>query len=171
VGHCVNFLPLRARVESAQTVASFLGQVRPTLFAAYDHQNYTYGRLVRKLNLPARSWPVTATEIQFNLEKVGEGVRFDGLSRNRSNPKAFVNFDIFLNVVETKDGLKLDCDYNTGLYDEATIARWLDHYECCSMGWWPIPTAWFPGCRCSPNRKRDASCSNGMTRPGRSRAI
>jgi amino acid adenylation domain-containing protein len=130
VGHCVNFLPLRARVESGQTAASFLGQVRQTLFAAYDHQNYTYGRLVRKLNLQRDPGRLPLTEIQFNLEKVGEGVRFDGLEAEIDpNPKSFVNFDIFLNVVETKDGLTLDCDYNTGLYDEATIARWLDHYE------------------------------------------
>ena len=60
VGHCVNFLPLRARVESGQTAASFLGQVRQTLFAAYDHQNYTYGRLVRKLNLQRDPGPAAA---------------------------------------------------------------------------------------------------------------
>jgi amino acid adenylation domain-containing protein len=130
VGHCVNFLPLRARIGSGETAASFLSVVRQTLFAAYDHQNYTYGRLVRKLNLQRDPGRLPLTEIQFNLERVGEGVRFDGLeSEIDPNPKAFVNFDIFLNVVETKDGLVLDCDYNTGLYDEATIARWLNHYE------------------------------------------
>jgi len=130
VGHCVNFLPLRARIESGQTAASFLEQVRQTLFAAYDHQNYTYGRLVRKLNLQRDPGRLPLTEIQFNLERVGEGIHFDGIETEIDpNPKAFVNFDIFLNVVETKDGLVLDCDYNTGLYKESTIARWLNHYE------------------------------------------
>src|SRR5208282_1815269 len=50
------------------------------------------------------------------------------------NPKSFVNFDIFLNIVESKDGLVLDCDYNTGLFDETTIARWLSHYEVLLLG-------------------------------------
>jgi amino acid adenylation domain-containing protein len=130
VGHCVNFLPLRARIESGETTSSFLAQVRQNLFAAYDHQNYTYGRLVRKLNLQRDPGRLPLTEIQFNLERVGEGIHFDGIDAEVDpNPKAFVNFDIFLNVVEAKDGLILDCDYNTGLYDESTIARWLNHYE------------------------------------------
>jgi len=130
VGHCVNFLPLRARMQRGEKTSSFLAQVRQTLLAAYDHQNYTYGRLVRQLNLQRDPGRLPLTEIQFNLERVGEGVRFDGIEAEIDpNPKAFVNFDIFLNVVETKDGLVLDCDYNTGLYDESTIARWLNHYE------------------------------------------
>jgi amino acid adenylation domain-containing protein len=74
-------------------------------------------------------------EVQFNLERVGEGIHFDGFEAEVDpNPKSFVNFDIFLNIVESKDGLVLDCDYNTGLFDEATIIRWLGHYEALLEG-------------------------------------
>jgi amino acid adenylation domain-containing protein len=140
VGHCVNFLPLRARMTAGQTAASFLAQIRQTLFAAYDHQNYTYGRLVRKLNIRRDPGHLPLTEIQFNLERVGEGVHFDGIDAEIDpNPKAFVNFDIFLNVVETRDGLVLDCDYNTGLYEESTVARWLNHYEMLLDGMFADP--------------------------------
>ncbi len=45
------------------------------------------------------------------------------------NAKAFVNFDLFLNVIESADGLRIDCDYNTDLFDESTIAHWLDCYQ------------------------------------------
>jgi amino acid adenylation domain-containing protein len=45
------------------------------------------------------------------------------------NAKAFVNYDIFWNVIESPDGLRIDCDYNTDLFDEATIVRWLGCYE------------------------------------------
>ena len=135
VGHCVNFLPLRARAKGDLPASEFLAQVRQTLLAAYDHQNYTYGRLVRKLNIQRDPSRLPLTEVQFNLEKVGEGLRFEGFEAGVDpNPKSFVNFDIFLNIVESKDGLTLDCDYNTGLYDEATIARWMDHYEALLEG-------------------------------------
>ena len=40
-----------------------------------------------------------------------------------------MNYDIFWNVIESSDGLRIDCDYNTDLFDEATIARWLACYE------------------------------------------
>src|SRR5260370_16915360 len=45
------------------------------------------------------------------------------------NAKAYVNFDLFLNVIESADGLRLDCDYNTDLFDAATVAHWLDCYQ------------------------------------------
>ena len=135
VGHCVNFLPLRGLTIGDPTAATYLAQVRQSLLAAYDHQNYTYGRLVRKLTLNRDPSRLPLTEVQFNLERVGEGLHFDGFDATVDpNPKSFVNFDIFLNVVESKDGLILDCDYNTGLYDEATIARWLGHYEALLEG-------------------------------------
>ena len=96
VGHCVNFLPLRARMQRGEKTSSFLAQVRQTLFAAYDHQNYTYGRLVRKLNLQRDPGRLPLTEIQFNLERVGEGVRFDGIEAgNRSQSKGLREFRHF----------------------------------------------------------------------------
>ena len=36
--------------------------------------------------------------------------------------------------MESKDGLTLDCDYNTGLFDEETIERWLEHYKVLLEG-------------------------------------
>jgi amino acid adenylation domain-containing protein len=109
--------------------------VKQTVLTGYDHQNYTYGRLVRELALTRDPARLPLTEIQFNLERVGEGLQFDGLSAEfDTNPKRFVNFDIFLNIIESKDGLLLDCDYNTGLFDEATIVRWLGHYEALLEG-------------------------------------
>jgi len=135
VGHCVNFIPLRGRPTADSTAAQFLTQMKQTVLAGYEHQNYTYGRLVRKLQIPRDPSRLPLTEVQFNLERVGGDMPFDGFQAEADpNPKSFVNFDIFLNVVESKDGLMLDCDYNTGLFDETTIARWLSHYETLLMG-------------------------------------
>ena len=135
VGHCVNFIPLRGRLEGNPTAAEFLAQMKQTVLAGYEHQNYTYGRLVRKLSLQRDPSRLPLTEVQFNLERVGQGMRFDGFEADAdANPKSFVNFDIFFNIVESKDGLVLDCDYNTGLFDEETIARWLNCYETLFEG-------------------------------------
>ena len=135
VGHCVNFIPLRGKLKGDPTAAQFLTNTKQTMLAGYEHQNYTYGRLVRKLQIPRDPSRLPLTEVQFNLERVGDDMKFDGFEAEADpNPKSFVNFDIFLNVVESKDGLMLDCDYNTGLFDEATIARWLRHYETLLLG-------------------------------------
>ncbi len=134
VGHCVNFVPLRGDLSNDPAMSEFVQQMRQTLLDAYDHQNYTYGRLVRKLAIPRDPGRLPLLEVQFNLEKVGAGVQFSGLRVEvDSNPKSFANFDLFLNVVESKDGLTLDLDYNTALLDESTVARWLDCYESLLM--------------------------------------
>ncbi|HTP31885.1 MAG TPA: amino acid adenylation domain-containing protein [Candidatus Acidoferrales bacterium] len=130
VGHCVNFLPVRARIESDTKSADLLRSVKADLLDVYEHQNYTYGSLVRKLGLPRDPSRLPLIEVQFNLERIGAGMQFEGLAVEvEANPKSFVNFDLFLNIVESDNGLVLDCDYNSDLYDEDTIARWLGHYE------------------------------------------
>ena len=130
VGHCVNFLPLRNQFLSGVTFEKFLGSVKQTLLDAYDHQSYTYGTLVRKLAIQRDPARLPLMEVQFNLERIGAGTVFRDLqTRVEPNPKAAVNFDMFFNIVESDDGLTIDCDYNTDLFDGETIARWFKHYE------------------------------------------
>ena len=51
VGHCVNFLPIRSRFDATQSLADSFKQARKKLLDAQDHQNYTYGTLLRKLKI------------------------------------------------------------------------------------------------------------------------
>jgi len=135
VGHAVNFVPIRGITHEGITTAQFLQQMRANVFDAYDHQNYTFGRLVRKLAIPRDASRLPLIEVQFNLEKVGSNLAFSGLTASVDpNPKSFVNFDIFINAVEGTDGLTLHVDYNTVLIDETTIARWMDCYETLLAG-------------------------------------
>jgi amino acid adenylation domain-containing protein len=130
VGHCVNFLPIRVQLIDGQSVTELLQQVKRTVLDAYDHQSYTYGTLVRNLKLRRDPSRLPLVEVQFNLEKVGANLNFPGLQVEVDpNPKSAVNFDLFVNVVESDQGLLIDCDYNSDLFDRQTIARWLTHFE------------------------------------------
>jgi amino acid adenylation domain-containing protein len=132
VGHCVNFLPLRIQVDRIIPFAEFLATTRRAVLDAYEHQDYTYGTLVRKLQLPRDPSHLPLCEVQFNLERLGANLAFPKLSVEvAANAKAFVNFDLFVNVIElgAPGGLLIDCDYNTDLFDEASVIRWLGHFE------------------------------------------
>jgi amino acid adenylation domain-containing protein len=130
VGHCVNFLPIREHITENQTIGDLLKQTKRTVLDAYEHQTYTYGTLVRKLKVRRDPSRLPLIEVQFNLEKVGAGLAFSGLDVEVDpNPKTAVNFDLFLNIGESDQGLQLDCDYNTELFDRETLGRWLRHYE------------------------------------------
>jgi amino acid adenylation domain-containing protein len=130
VGHCVNFLPIRGAWTPDTSVSAYLAATAKRVLDAYEHQNYTFGTLVRKLNLPREAGRLPLAEIQFNLERLADRIELPDLVMDVApNAKAFVNFDLFLNVIESADGLRMDCDYNTDLFDAATVTHWLDCYQ------------------------------------------
>ncbi|MEA2782048.1 MAG: hypothetical protein QOK29_3592 [Rhodospirillaceae bacterium] len=130
VGHCVNFLPIRAGWTSETRLCDYLKAARERVLDAYDNQNYTLGTLVRKLGHAREHSRMPLTEVQFNLERLADRLRLPDLEITvEPNAKAHVNFDLFLNIIESAEGLRLDCDYNTDLWDAATIDRWLDYYR------------------------------------------
>ncbi|HTY95274.1 MAG TPA: amino acid adenylation domain-containing protein, partial [Steroidobacteraceae bacterium] len=130
VGHVVNFLPIRATWSGQTSIAQHLRAVARQVLDAYEHQNYTLGTIVRKLALTREQGRVPLAEIQFNLERLADRMELAGVQMEVTpNSKAHVNFDLFLNVIESSDGLRLDCDYNTDLFDAETIDRWLDCYQ------------------------------------------
>ena len=130
VGHCLNFLPIRCTVPENGTFASFTASVKEQVLDAYDHQNYTYGTLVRALNLPRDASRLPLLNIMFNIDPDGlDRLPFAGLDAEMvNNAKRFTNMDLFLNIYKKGNGLCLECDYNTDLFDRATVRRWLDHY-------------------------------------------
>jgi len=129
VGHCVNFLPIRGAWSENTAIGAHLRTVSKSVLDAYEHQSYTLGTLVRKLKLAREANRVPLAEIQFNLERLADQIQLPGLNIDVApNSKAAVNFDLFLNVIESESGLRLDCDYNTALFDAGTIDLWLDCY-------------------------------------------
>ncbi len=130
VGHAVHFLPMLSELTEGETAKEHLKATKTALLDAYDHQEFTFGSLVRKLKLEREPGRLPLIEVQFNLEKVAANVEFAGLRvQVEANGKRYVNTDLFLNVVETADGLDFTCDFNTDLLDDATIARWMRHWE------------------------------------------
>ncbi|PRH84434.1 non-ribosomal peptide synthetase [Labrys okinawensis] len=130
VGHCVNLLPLRANWQDGTSFAEFLAQTKQSVLEAYDHRSCTLGTILRKLTLPRDASRLPLAEVQFNLERLGGDLAFPGLTTEVvPNPKRFSTFDLFANVTESANGLRIDCDYNADLFDEATILRWLGHYR------------------------------------------
>jgi amino acid adenylation domain-containing protein len=131
VGHCLNFLPTRSRLKGNAAFGEFAAQIKKTVLDAYDHQNYTFGSLVKKLKLPLDTSRLPLVSVMFNIDKAGlDRLTFNGLKLDvTTNAKRFVNFDIFFNLIQTDNDLEVECEFNTDLFDRATIQRWLAHFE------------------------------------------
>ncbi len=130
VGHCANLLPLRLRVAPEDSFSRLLAAAQQALLDAYEHQGITFGALLKALK-PARepSHP-PLIQVTFNVDPAMHGLRFEGLDTDVViNPRAAYQFEHSLNIVAYTDRLRLECNYNTDLFDAPTIRRWLDQYR------------------------------------------
>ncbi|TWU34946.1 non-ribosomal peptide synthetase [Novipirellula artificiosorum] len=141
VGHCVNLLPIRSQISFRDSFETLVASTQTRVLDAYDHQECTLGRIVRELRVPRDASRLALTEINFNLDRDGEGLEFPELEVEVSQTvKTTSTFDLFFNLNETKQGLELYLDYNSDLYEEETIRRWVGHYETLLRGIADHPT-------------------------------
>jgi amino acid adenylation domain-containing protein len=136
IGHCLNFLPFRLRPEGSRPFREFASEVKGEVLEAFEHQNYTFGSLLKQLDLPRDTSRLPLVNVMFNIDKSGfDHVRFDGLTFDiTTNPKRFVNFELFFNLQQSDERLAVQCEYNTDLHDAATIRRWLGAFEALIAG-------------------------------------
>ncbi|MBA4211885.1 MAG: non-ribosomal peptide synthetase [Polaromonas sp.] len=132
VGHCVNLLPVRTAVDPGMPFDAHVSRCGSALLDAFDHQTLTYGTLLQKL--PVRRDPsrLPLVSVMFNVDQAVKGIQgaFPGLSAELStNPRRFENFELFVNAAQENGGLRLECQYNTDLFDAATVERWMGAYE------------------------------------------
>jgi amino acid adenylation domain-containing protein len=143
VGHCVNMLPLRSKLDANLPFSELLSSLRTSMLDAYDHQQYTFGTLLSKLPIARDPSRLPLVSVVFNVDRglTSEAMGFEGLEVEcLTNPRHFENFDIFLNAVELPTGVVLECQYNTDLFDEVTVRRWLSAYEQLLLGVVQEPT-------------------------------
>ncbi len=126
VGHCVNLLALRSSISPERSFLEHLRERRSQVLDAFDHQRYTFGTLLGKLKVPREAGRIPLVPVVFNVDmNMDDGVAFDGLQhRFTSNPRAYENFELFLNATGKEDHLVLEWSYNRGLFERATIERW-----------------------------------------------
>ncbi|MEY4577637.1 MAG: hypothetical protein RL701_2340, partial [Pseudomonadota bacterium] len=131
VGHCVNMLPLRTKLDASVPLSALVASLRSTMLDAFEHQRYTFGTLISKLPMARDVSRSPLISVVFNLDRglTSDAIGFAGIDATcLTNPRRSENFDLFLNAVELPQGIKLECQYNTALFDEATVRRWLAAY-------------------------------------------
>ncbi len=131
IGHCLNFLPLRLNPTGERDFRGFAIGVKELVLEAYDHQNYTFGSLLRKIKIARDTSRVPLVSVIFNIDKSGlDQIHLSDLNIDvETNPKQFVNFDLFFNLVQTDERMIVECEYNTDLHDKTTIQRWLAAFD------------------------------------------
>ncbi len=127
VGHCVNLMALRSHIDEDRPFIDHLKERRSSVLDASDNQKYTFGTLVRKLNVPREPGRIPLVPVVFNVDmNMDDGVSFAGLEhRFISNPRRYENFELFLNATGSEKHLVLEWSYNTDLFREETVRGWV----------------------------------------------
>ncbi|NEO94600.1 MAG: AMP-binding protein, partial [Moorea sp. SIO3G5] len=131
IGFFVNTLVLRTQFRENLSFAEVLKRVRQTAIEAYGHQDLPFEKLVQELQ-PQRSLSHHPLfQVMFALQNAAMGtIEFPGLTCTKLETESVVaKFDLFLSMKDTKEGLIGYWEYNSDLFDRATIRRWIGHFQ------------------------------------------
>ncbi|GHF53719.1 amino acid adenylation domain-containing protein/non-ribosomal peptide synthase protein (TIGR01720 family) [Amycolatopsis bartoniae] len=124
IGFFVNTLVLRSTVDGALSFREFLSRVRETVLDAFAHQDVPFERVVDAVQ-PVRDPSRTPLfQVMVALQNIG-GQDSGGLLDAEELPLPAVTaaFDLLVQFEEHDGGLRGAINYNTGLFDRATIER------------------------------------------------
>lgn len=130
IGHCVNILPLKSSHKQDISFVEYLRKRKSEILEAYDHQQLTFGTLLKRINIPRDSSRIPLIPVVFNIDMgMDANVEFSGLTHTlSSDPRSYENFEIFLNITEKKHVLIFEWSYNTHLFNASTIKRMMNEF-------------------------------------------
>ncbi|HEY4961300.1 MAG TPA: amino acid adenylation domain-containing protein, partial [Terriglobales bacterium] len=137
IGFFANTLTLRTSLAADPTFRELLERVKDTALGAYAHQDMPFERLVEELR-PERSLSYNPLfQVLFSLQNASK--RAFELSGLQLQPLGGVagttaKFDLSFFLQEDAAGLTGRIEYNTDLFDSATIDRMLRHYQVLLEG-------------------------------------
>ena len=126
-----NMLPLRSILYEGSSFVDYLHQIKNLVIAASEHQDYFFGNLIGKLNLPRDPSRSPFFNVTFNLEsgefhQVLPGLEITLESQNvpYRSPRGTAMFDLYLNAAERKSGeIVVECDHNIAMIEPETMRR------------------------------------------------
>ncbi|HEU0125280.1 MAG TPA: AMP-binding protein, partial [Flavobacterium sp.] len=133
VGDCVNLLPLRSKITPDISFAEYLKQRNSELFDAYEHQQVSFGHLLKSFPIardPSRI-PLVPVILTVDLARTIENeFSYTGLTHSfNANPRQYGTFEIQLHIFRAKDGPEFQWTYNTTLFKPETISQMMASFE------------------------------------------
>ncbi|RPJ23010.1 MAG: amino acid adenylation domain-containing protein, partial [Chloroflexi bacterium] len=146
IGYFINPIALRADFSGDPTFNEVLQRIRRTTLGAFEHQDYPPALLAKQLGIQRDSSRPPLFETMFILQKAQEaevqalspfalglnGARMQaaGLTlESIASGGEPAQFDLTMMMAETEQGLAAALQYNTDLFDAATIQRMLEHFH------------------------------------------
>ena len=131
IGPLINSLALRVDLSGDPTLPDLLDRAKATVLDALEHHAMPFDWLIRLLN-PARDLgrnPLFSVNLivqrAFAKEARYGPIELRGLPSHSSGAL----FDLNFALVERPEGWRANCEYNTDLFDAATVDRFLSDWQ------------------------------------------
>jgi amino acid adenylation domain-containing protein len=136
IGFFVNTLILRTGISGSQTFKDFLAQVRNTMYEAFEHKEVSFEKLVEELNPERNLASNPIFQVMFVIEtNPARELKLPGLKiEPLPNDEGTAKCDVILFIADREDSLVPGVEYNTSLFDAATMDRLLEHYQVLVEG-------------------------------------
>ncbi len=131
IGFFINTLVIRADLSGNPGFSDFLQRVKHRTLGAFDHQDIPFETLVETLH-PERNMSHTPLfQVMFVLNNAPmralemEDLTIELMEIENKTSK----FDLIFNITVTKDGFDGKLEFNTDLFDRATMERFESHFS------------------------------------------
>ncbi|HWN42523.1 MAG TPA: amino acid adenylation domain-containing protein [Thermoanaerobaculia bacterium] len=132
IGLFINNLPLRADLAGDPDFTELLAQVRETTVGAYSHQDLPFEKLVEELK-PRRDLarsPIFQVMLSLETAALGEAVSAADLTLTPIEADIGASrYEWTFFLTDRGDGIGGVLEYNTDLFDEATVRRMVGHWN------------------------------------------
>lgn len=131
IGFFVNTLVIQAGFDDESTFRQMLRQVRNTALDAYANQDIPFEMLVEALQPDRNTSHTPLFQVMFDLQKAPlTDVQIDDVTLSlQPQETAIAKFDLLLIISEGPDRVTAEFEYNTDLFDPATIERLAGHFR------------------------------------------
>lgn len=130
IGFFVNLLPVRVAMRGTTRFSELLAHTRDSVLKALEHTRYPFINILRDSKLSRSVHETPYCDVVFQKLDAPGGRPLRGLTQWSlvGTPGSAAKFDLLLNAVDDGESISLICEYNSALYAEERIQRFLAHY-------------------------------------------
>lgn len=131
IGFFVNTLALRIDCSGDPPFTELLARTKEVTLAAFERWDVPFERVVEAVRPRRFAGANALVQVLFALQTASrERTTFAGLRIERIRVAGTTaKFDLTFSLSEVSQGLEMQCEYSTSLFDEATIRRFFTDYE------------------------------------------
>ncbi len=129
IGQCANTLPLRIKLNPDEPFFEVIKKTWSSVLDAQENWNFSFSRLVSRLNIPPDSSRIPLVSVLFNIDPPMDKVRFNKIKHKFvTGPRYYFQYDLGFNLVEDEKTVNVECDFNPDIFDGEIIKEWAEGY-------------------------------------------